>query len=315
MTSDLPVPGSLPLFTTPAGETAVRAAYARVLAQWSAPYTELSVPTSFGSVHVVASGREDAHPVVLLPAFFATAGAWYRTAGDLSESYRVYAVDVPGEADLSVPTRPITSLDEFADCIGELMDAQGAGRVHLIGNSFGGFLAAALAMRKPERVLSLAMISPAATVHGILPFYLHVFLPKAVDLLAPWIPGHARRARRSLRWALAGIPPDRYWAPLFYQVLLHGSSVNRVYPKVFSAAEFRVLAGIPTLLLVGDRERIYRPVAAVRAARRLVPGIEARVIPHAHHVAAIANPEAVNRLLLDFLARREPGTVNAPVNA
>lgn len=297
------VEGSLPIFTSPAGESAVRAAYAAVLAQWTAPYTELAVRTSFGSVHVVASGPEDAPPVLLLPAFFATAAAWYRTAGGLSGGYRVYAVDIPGEANLSVPSRPITGLDEFVQCMVELLDGLGAERVHLVGNSFGGFYAAVLGIRVPERVLSLTMISPAATVHGILPFYLHVFLPKAVDLMAPWIPGHPRRTRRSLRWALAGIPPDRYWAPLFYRVLLHGSAVNRVFPKVLSRQELRALAGLRTLLLVGDRERIYRPDGAIRAAKRLIPGIDAQVVPHAHHIAAVANPEAVNRVLLDFLAR------------
>jgi len=326
MKSVAPVREALPVFTTPAGEAAVKTAYERVLAHWSAPHSELFVPTSFGSVHVVASGREDAPPILLLPAYFATAAAWYRNAGALSSSYRVYAVDLPGEANPSVPTRPIGSVDELAQCMGELMDGLGVDRAHLVGNSFGGFLAAVLAMRAPERVLSLTLISPAAVVHGILPFYLHVFLPKAIDLLAPWIPGHVRRTRRSLRWAFAGIPPDRYWAPLFYQVLLHGSSVNRVFPKVFSSGELSRVAGIPALLLVGDHERIYRPAAAIRAAKRLIPGIETRVIPHAHHVAAIANPDAVSRALLDFLARQHlpipvatvggdgsgPGTLSEP---
>src|SRR4051812_24225914 len=155
-----PPPPQLSTFTSAAGEQKVRAAYATVLAHWSAPYTEHLVPTSFGEVHVVASGPEDAPPIVLLAAFFATAGAWYRSVGELSRRHRVYAIDILGEANPSRPTRPVRTADEFADCFEQLLDALGVERADLVGNSFGGFLAAQVTVRLPERIRSLTLISP-----------------------------------------------------------------------------------------------------------------------------------------------------------
>ena len=60
------------LFTSPEGESIVMRAYQAVLDQWPVACQELRIPTSFGETYVIASGPEDAPPVVLLPAFFAT---------------------------------------------------------------------------------------------------------------------------------------------------------------------------------------------------------------------------------------------------
>ena len=79
----------LSTFTSPAGEAVVQASYKHVLQEWTAPYTEQYVLTSFGEFHVIASGPESAPPVILLHAYFATAAVWYPNVGALSENYRV----------------------------------------------------------------------------------------------------------------------------------------------------------------------------------------------------------------------------------
>jgi hypothetical protein len=39
----------------------------------------------------------------------------------------------------------------------------------------------------------------------------------------------------------------------------------------------------------------------MNAAKRLMPAIRTALVPDAHHIAAMAQPEAVNRLILDFV--------------
>jgi pimeloyl-ACP methyl ester carboxylesterase len=156
------MPDYLPVFTSPQGELETLQAYQAVLDQWPVHYTELDVPTRFGQTHVIASGPETAPPVVLLHAYFATAMSWYRSVGALSQQYRVYAVDVLGEANKSCPTRPITSLDDSLQWFTDLIDGLGIGQLYLVGNSIGGFTAVYNAMRPPERIRRLVLIGPAA---------------------------------------------------------------------------------------------------------------------------------------------------------
>ena len=63
----------IPVFTSPAGEAEFMQAYQAILEKWPVPYQELTVPSRWGETHIIASGPEDAPPVVLLHALFAAA--------------------------------------------------------------------------------------------------------------------------------------------------------------------------------------------------------------------------------------------------
>jgi len=277
------------------------AAYEAVLACWTADYEELDVSTRFGMTHVVASRPPDAPVLVLLHAYFATAMSWYRAVGPLSASYRVLAVDVLGDANRSRPTRPITSLDDSVEWFTDLLDGLGAQSVHLVGNSFGGFIAVEYARRLPDRVESLALIGPAATFHGMRPFYTHMFAPKAAYLMMPWLPGQARAVDHAVDWMRAGLPRDQVWEDLFRSVMTHGRSGIRIFPRVYTATELAQVRA-PTLLILGDHERVYPPDKAAHAARRLMPGIEVQLVADAHHLTALAQPDRVSEVLLRFMA-------------
>lgn len=292
----------IPVFTSSPGEAAVTNAYEAVMEAWPIDHEDLYVATSFGDTHVIAGGPPDGSPVVLLHALFATATSWYRNVEALSDQYRTYCVDVIGEANKSTPTRPITSMDDFLKWFEELLDGLGIDTLFLVGNSYGGFTAAYYAMKLPERVRKLVLIGPASTIHPMKPFMLHMFVPKGLYMAAPWLPGSGRVMRAGVDWMHAGLAPDPLWAPLFVETMIHGRLINRVFPRVYTKEE---LAGIsaPVLLLLGDREVIYGDLAeTIRAGSDLIPDVDVVVIPNAHHITAIAQPDAVSHELLRFFA-------------
>lgn len=301
-TIDLRRSPDIAVFTSPGGEAAFHRAYQTVLDAWPVSHDELTVPTSFGDTHVVASGPADGPPIVLMHALLATSASWYRAAGDLSQRHRVFAVDVIGEGNASRPTRPIGSLDDFLAWFTEVIDGLGIDSLDLVGNSYGGFTGAHYAMRLGDRIRKLALIAPAATIHSMWPFMVHMFVPKGFYLLAPWFPGQRRAMRHAIDWMHNGLPRDPLWAPLFYRSMLSGRLINQVFPRVYSRAEFAQIRA-DVLLLVGARETIYDPVAAIEAARTLIPHVEVELIPDAHHIAAIAQPGAVSRRILEFIER------------
>jgi pimeloyl-ACP methyl ester carboxylesterase len=263
------------------------------------PFTELDIPTSFGETHVIASGPAGAPSVVLLHALFATATAWYRTVGALSQHYRTYAVDVMGEANKSRPSCPITSLDDFLSWFTELVDGLGITQMYLVGNSYGGFTAAYYAMHLPERIRKLALIGPVATFHGVRSFYTNMFIPKMVYLFMPWLPGRKRSMHKAVDWMYDGLPDDGVWRDLFILEMVHGRMTSQVFPRLYSGEELARIKA-PVLLLLGEQEKIYPPAEASQAAKSLLPGIQVQIIPNAHHITALAQPELVNASLLKF---------------
>jgi pimeloyl-ACP methyl ester carboxylesterase len=281
----------LTLYKTPAGEAACKAAYQQVLSLWPAPYEELQVSTRFGSTHVIACGPQYAPPIVLVHAFFATATVWFPNAAALSQNYRVYAVDCIGEPNLSAPTRPITGREDAVEWFTDLFDALNIERAFMVGNSNGGFLTANMALLAPQRLHKIVLISPAATFAQIWPFYIHMFLPVIL--------GSRPLIRRGLRWFSQDLPTSTDWVRLFQLVMEEGAPTNQIFPAVFSDAELRRMR-TPTLLLIGDHEVIYKPQTPIQRALRLVPGLQAEIVPSAHHIAAMANPIWVNPRLVRF---------------
>jgi pimeloyl-ACP methyl ester carboxylesterase len=293
---------TIPVFTSSRGEAAVTCAYGAVMDAWPIDYEELDVSTSFGDTHVIAGGPHDGPPVVLLHALFATATSWYRSVEGLSHQYRTYCVDVIGEANKSIPTRPIKSMDDFLQWFDELLDGLGIDTLFLVGNSYGGFTAAYYAMKLPDRVRKLVLVGPASTIHAMRPFMLHMFVPKGLYMAAPWLPGSGRVMRASVDWMHAGLAPDPLWGRLFIETMKHGKLINRVFPRVYEKEELAEISA-PVLLVFGDREVIYGDLdEAIQAGRDLIPDVEVAVMPSAHHITALAAPEAVNQELLRFFA-------------
>jgi pimeloyl-ACP methyl ester carboxylesterase len=294
---------TIPVFTSPEGKSIVMQSYQAILDCWPVPYTEQMIQTSFGETCVIASGPAGAPAVVLVHALLAASASWYRNVEALSQNNRVFAVDVVGEGNKSHPVKPVRSLDDFLEWFTELIDGLGIDTFALAGNSYGGFTSAYYAMKLPERVKKLILIGPAATIYNMRPFYVHMFIPKAVYGFFPKLPGLERTMRGSVNWMHDGLPRDPHWGPFFLNAMIYGGLINQVFPRVYTKEEFAQIK-CPVLLILGKNERIYNQLeAAIQAAKELIPGIQVEVIPNAHHVTAVSQPELVNELILRFLAQ------------
>jgi 2-hydroxy-6-oxonona-2,4-dienedioate hydrolase len=84
------------------------------------------------------------------------AETYCRNLGPLSEHFRVCALDLVGHGFSDRPELDY-SLDDFADHLVGLIDALGAERAHVSGESLGAMVAAWVAIRNPERVDRLVM--------------------------------------------------------------------------------------------------------------------------------------------------------------
>jgi pimeloyl-ACP methyl ester carboxylesterase len=157
-------------------------------------------------------------------------------------------------------------------------------------------------MKLPDRIRKLVLIGPASTIDSMTPFMIHMFLPKAVYQTLPRLPGLKRVMRRSLDWMHSGLPRDPLWEPLFYQTMMNGKLISKVFPRVFSKDEFALIRA-PVLLILGEKEVIYKSLeSAVRKGRELIPNVEIELVPDGHHITALAQPDLVNRRILGFFA-------------
>ena len=127
---------------------------------WPVPRQELGVPTGQGETFVVASGPEDAPPVVLLHGSATNSASWIGDVAVWSQRLRVFAVDVIGEPGLSDQRRPPLTSGAYTEWLDDVLDGLRVQTAALVGLSLGGWLALHYAIRRSARVGRLVLISP-----------------------------------------------------------------------------------------------------------------------------------------------------------
>jgi pimeloyl-ACP methyl ester carboxylesterase len=158
-------------FRSATGEQSYLAAYRQAMTLLPTPRSTLDLETDFGRVRVYEFGAESADraaiPVVLLPGRTSGVPMWASNLPDLAEARTTYALDALGDAGLSVQIRPIRDAVDQADWLDQVLVQLPVRSVHLLGHSFGGWLAANYAARHPERVQTLTLLDPVFVFQGL----------------------------------------------------------------------------------------------------------------------------------------------------
>jgi len=114
-------------------------------------------------------------PLVLVHGFGGDLNNWLFNQPALAAGRATYALDLPGHgrSGKDVGSGDIAAL---ARTLTAFLDVLGLEQVHLVGHSLGGAIALDLAVRQPERVASLTLISPAALGGEINTDYIEGFI-------------------------------------------------------------------------------------------------------------------------------------------
>src|SRR5437867_11783309 len=97
-------------------------------------------------------------PVLLIMGLAADSAMWVMQTPVLAERYQVITFDNRGVGGSSSPPGPYTMEQMAADALA-VLDAAGTDTAHIVGVSMGGAIAQHLALKAPERVRSLVLVS------------------------------------------------------------------------------------------------------------------------------------------------------------
>lgn len=140
--------------------------YEQAMGQLPEPSAVHDISTSYGVVRVYewsTSATARTTPVVLVPGRSSGVPMWSENLPGFVGERRVLAFDALGDAGLSVQKAPLTSVDDQAAWVDEVIGQLAPEGAHLVGHSFGGATAAAYARLHPELVRSLALLEPVFT--------------------------------------------------------------------------------------------------------------------------------------------------------
>ena len=212
----------------------------------------------------------------------------------LAERFDVIVPEHPGFG-----AKPLPSwLDRVPDlgCFYlDLIDELGLDRVHLVGTSLGGWIAADLAARSSQSLASLTLVGAAGV---------RVVGQTGVDL---FMMGEEDGLRARFHDATAAeATAARLLAPETEDVrLANAITIARVAwaPRLYDPHLEKWLHRIkaPTLVVWGANDRVLPPVIAAEWGRR-IPGARVEIVPDCGHWVAHERPDALVAAVTRFIA-------------
>ena len=210
---------------------------------------------------------------MLLTGAGGNAAAWFPHVAALGQDGPVYGIDMPGDANPSVPRALMTPPASCAAWLDELLGKLSDRPAHLVGFSYGGWVAMNQAIRAPRRVASITLLDPA----GLTKLDARFWLWLSISGLATLTPMPLRR--RLARW----LDSPAMLQPELMTLMWAGSRGYRMEPKfpaILTDDELRAI-DVPVLLITGARSALLTPAEA-RARGSLMPHAEVAIVPGSH---------------------------------
>lgn len=111
-------------------------------------------------VRYARRGERGGAPLLFIHGYGGDLGNWLFNLDALAEGREVLALDLPGHGQ-SDARLPGASLGALADFVARFLDHLDVERVHAVGHSMGGAIAAKLALSHPTRVASVVLVNSA----------------------------------------------------------------------------------------------------------------------------------------------------------
>lgn len=249
------------------------------------------------------SGKGD--PVLLIhgsgPGVTAWAN-WRAVIPSLSEEFRIIAPDMVGFGYTTRPDDAVYTFDIWIQHALDILDALGIDRTHIVGNSFGGALALALAIRSPARIDRLVLMGSAGLEFALTPGLEAVWgyrpsienMHRLVDLFT-----------FDKKYLTDDLVKMRYEASIRpgYQ-----DAYARMFPtprqngiRSLSSPEHDIAALTNRTLIVHGRDDRIIPLESSYRLHQLIPCSELHVFGRCGHWTQIEHNARFCRLVTDFL--------------
>jgi pimeloyl-ACP methyl ester carboxylesterase len=273
------------------------------------------------AVNYVDMGSGEGEPVVFVHGLGGQWQNWLQSIPRAAQERRVIAPDLPGFGMSEMPRAEIT-ISNYARCVEALCQHLDLGRVAVVGNSMGGFVSSEIAIRYPERVERLVLVSAAGISSASVRRAPALLAGRiATALTVHTAARHREMARRPvtrhMALALVARHPSRLPADLAWEGLIKGGGKPGFQDALRASLvyDFRDRLpeiGCPTLIVWGEKDSVIS-VRDAAEYERLIPDSRKLVMEDTGHVPMLERAPAFNDVLMEFLAELGPAETKEPI--
>ena len=222
--------------------------------------------------------------------------------------YRVLAYDMLGQGQSAKPVLG-SGLADHADTLAALLDHVEAPRTHLAGISFGGVIALDFAIRHPDRLSSLVVMSAFAELTPQLQGLGEVLYEGLTQVGLTYLQSMLYPMNMSSAWLAA----NRERIPEMKRSGYIGNDLYALQNLMESFVAFEPLTPqlgkvrCPVLLMNGEHD-FFTPRECHELMRSKLPNCRLLLIQHAYHAFTLELPDITLRQIHEFLRAVDDGT-------
>ena len=227
----------------------------------------------------------------------ANSAMWMGDVAAWAEHFRIYAIDVIGEAGLSAPSRPPLASEAYALWLDDVMRELSITQTSMVGISLGGWLALDYATRRPERVEGLVVLCPGGVGRQKLSI---VFKTVALRMLGGW--GKRKASELVLGRAPANPSPALQYFMDFMSLIHQSLRPRMVKLPIFNDQALQRLT-MPVMAILGGKDVLLDSAETKQRLERNVPQVEIRFDREAGHFVGKQTVPILEFLLTRVLFR------------
>jgi pimeloyl-ACP methyl ester carboxylesterase len=226
-------------------------------------------------VRYYAAGQGE--PLVVVHGGGGDARTWWKNMAELAVNYTVYAPDLPGFGG-SQPLGGNYYIPELAEFLDKFAASLGLEKFHLVGHSLGGGIALDYALKSPNKVKKLVLVSSLCLGREIA-FWVRLF---SLPALARSIGAVTLALFRGVKWVIKKLNPVDFILPLSPASVTVGGNITTFKEQTLVLANRLAELAMPTLLVWGAKDPIV-PVRQAYAAAQVIPRCQVKVFQNRGH--------------------------------
>lgn len=254
-------------------------------------------------------GQGQREVVVMLNGVAMSTRGWYRNLAELQPAYDVLLYDYLGQGKSSQEDEPY-GIDAFAGYLVRIMDTLAIERIHPVGVSYGGFIAAELGRLFQDRLYTLTLSGILLTRETQFQMYQDLSLlfyqspDPAFEIYTHYM--YEKIFGEAFASRLYGDRLERMRQGFFddyhgkeYCLVRLTEAQNPFFARIDADPDLYRSVRTPTLLLTGDQDRAIPPWQQARLLE-ILPNARQIIVPGSGHMTYMERPDlfwpAVRRL-------------------
>lgn len=259
-------------------------------------------------IHYQEAGDESAPPIILIHGFISSNMVWSQIFLPLAaKGFRVISLDLPGYGYSEKPRDGAYTIDSQAHAVVGLMDRLGIDKATIVGASYGGAIAAVMALDYPERVERLILVGAVSNDEPKKKLLMRILqVPVVGDIATPLYLGSRWTLRKRMEdmYRRIGKPVNERVLRARHHLLATANMQRAMIRTVRRWHANRIqreasLIRCPTLLVWGDEDN-HIPISEAFALRDAIPNARLVVFRHCGHLPPTEYPEKFVEVVRQF---------------